>query len=160
MVLLGGLTSEASHDIPPDSALTRWHQRNVGDGGRQHLLLDLKASESSRGRCCAALPPLTAVSRDAGFRTADGWRTPPSCPSARLRLLWPNDTSLKLWWSNPCQSDEESVRINALIWCWVVNYPRRINHNHSFAHCIAQRWSLFLLVNLQAFQQAFKEFNC
>lgn len=37
-----GLTSEASHDIPPDPALTLWHRRNAGDGDRQRLLPDLK----------------------------------------------------------------------------------------------------------------------
>lgn len=95
MVLLpfGGLTSEASHDIPADPALTRWHQRNVGDGDRQHLLLDLKASEGSRG------PPLTAVSRDAGGGVSERL-TDEGChhrtPQRGRRLVWPNDTSLKL----------------------------------------------------------------
>lgn len=37
-VELWGFTSETSHDIPADPVLTHWHWRNVGDGGRQHLL--------------------------------------------------------------------------------------------------------------------------
>lgn len=111
---------------PPDPALTLWHQRNVGDGDRRHLLLDLKARESSRGpRHLCSRWQLSAETLTAGFQsprlTEKGM--PPSYPSAQLRdwhLVWPNDTSLKLWWSNPCHSDEESSRINAFIWFWVV----------------------------------------
>lgn len=69
---------------------------------------------------------------------ADGWRTTILPSWAQLRdwhLVSPNDTSLKRWWSNPCQRDEESARTNAFLLDEELTTP--INHNLSFTSVVS-----------------------
>lgn len=72
--LLVVLLPLGSHDIPPDPALTLWHHWNVGDGDWQHLLPDLKASETSRG------PPHLCSHWQLSGETLTDETTPPSYP--------------------------------------------------------------------------------
>lgn len=124
--LLMVLLPFGSRDIPPDPALTLRHQRNVGDGDWQHLLPDLKASETSRGppHLCSHWQLSDETRRWRQGFGAGGWRMKECHHLTPLGSDWhlvsPSDTSLKLWRSNSCQSDEESVEPALLLHVHIV----------------------------------------